>query len=132
MCTVAGCAPERAQPNIFMFPSPAPPLPSNTLKRARGRNDTTRMWLLFANQTENDILLREELEAIAADHPERFHLWFTIDRSVEDGWEYDTGCGALVQVLPVADCGIRVKFAGFVVRLWFEESNSLPPARFPV
>jgi len=57
----------------------------------RDPNDTTRMWLLFANQTENDILLREELEAIAADHPERFHLWFTIDRSVEDGWEYDTG-----------------------------------------
>ena len=34
--------------------------------------DTTEMWLIFANQTEQDILLRQELEAIPND---RFHLW---------------------------------------------------------
>lgn len=52
--------------------------------------DKTKMWLLFANQTENDILLRTELEEIVADHPNRFHLWYTLDRP-EEGWEYSKG-----------------------------------------
>ena len=34
--------------------------------------DKTELWLLFANQSEDDILLRKELEAIPK---ERFHLW---------------------------------------------------------
>lgn len=52
--------------------------------------DKTKMWLIFANQTENDILLRTELEEVAADHPDRFKLWYTLDRP-EDGWEYSKG-----------------------------------------
>ena len=31
----------------------------------RDPNDKTEVWLIFANQTEEDILLREELEACA-------------------------------------------------------------------
>lgn len=38
----------------------------------RDSSDKTEMWLIFANQTEEDILLRKELEAIPND---RFHLW---------------------------------------------------------
>jgi len=52
--------------------------------------DKTRMWLIFANQTENDILLRTELEEVAGDHPDRFSLWYTLDRP-EDGWKYSKG-----------------------------------------
>ena len=33
--------------------------------------DKTKMWLVFANQTENDILLRTELEEVASNHPDR-------------------------------------------------------------
>lgn len=50
--------------------------------------DKTEMWLIFANQTEEDILLRKELEAIPK---ERFHLWYTLDRPPEKGWNYSTG-----------------------------------------
>lgn len=32
-------------------------------------------------QTENDILLRPDLEKIAEDHPDQFHLWFTVDKA---------------------------------------------------
>ncbi|GAB1607974.1 NADH-cytochrome b5 reductase 3-like isoform X2 [Argonauta hians] len=46
--------------------------------------------LLFANQTEKDILLRPELEKISEDHPDQFRLWYTVDRA-EAGWEYSTG-----------------------------------------
>ena len=41
-------------------------------------------------QTEEDILLRKELEAVQAEHPERFKLWYTVDRPGE-GWQYSSG-----------------------------------------
>lgn len=56
----------------------------------RDENDTTCLSLLFANQTEDDILLRRELEQVQEEHPDRFKLWYTVDRAKE-GWEYSTG-----------------------------------------
>lgn len=50
-------------------------------------DDRTEIWLLFANQTEEDILLRKELESIPKD---RFHLWYTLDRPGEK-WSYSSG-----------------------------------------
>lgn len=38
---------------------------------------------LFCNKTEEDILLREELEQVQRDHPDRFKLWYTVDRPGE-------------------------------------------------
>ncbi|KAJ8374089.1 hypothetical protein SKAU_G00046690 [Synaphobranchus kaupii] len=52
--------------------------------------DKTVCHLLFANQTDKDILLRPELEELLATHPSRFKLWFTLDRAPED-WEYSQG-----------------------------------------
>ena len=45
-------------------------------------SDTTRVSLLFANQTEEDILVREELEEMAEKN-EQFSLWYTLDRPPE-------------------------------------------------
>ncbi|XP_075235126.1 NADH-cytochrome b5 reductase 3-like isoform X2 [Lycorma delicatula] len=53
-------------------------------------NDHTKMALLFANQTEEDILLRSELEVVATKYPEQFKLWYTVDKPTE-GWKYSTG-----------------------------------------
>ena len=49
----------------------------------RDPNDNTSLSLLFANQSEDDILVREELEAIQEKHPDRFKLWYTVDRPKE-------------------------------------------------
>jgi len=57
----------------------------------KDERDDTEMWLLFANQTENDILLRERLEDIQRKNPEKLKLWFTVDRSVNQGWNYSIG-----------------------------------------
>ncbi|XP_052832766.1 NADH-cytochrome b5 reductase 3 [Octopus bimaculoides] len=38
-------------------------------------------------QTEKDILLRPDLEKIAEDHPDQFHLWFTVDKA-ESNWSF--------------------------------------------
>lgn len=53
-------------------------------------SDNTEIALLFANQTEADILLRDELESAAANNPGRLRLWYTLDRPSE-GWTYSTG-----------------------------------------
>ncbi|KAJ8868566.1 hypothetical protein PR048_030104, partial [Dryococelus australis] len=46
-------------------------------------DDHTQMALLFANQTEEDILLRKELEEVRDKHPNQFKLWYTVDRPKE-------------------------------------------------
>ncbi|KAF2901028.1 hypothetical protein ILUMI_05168 [Ignelater luminosus] len=53
-------------------------------------SDTTQLALLFANQTEKDILVRRELEDVANKHPEQFKLWYTLDTPPTD-WKYSTG-----------------------------------------
>ncbi|XP_053246711.1 NADH-cytochrome b5 reductase 2 isoform X1 [Podarcis raffonei] len=52
--------------------------------------DNTKCYLLFANQTEEDILLRPELEDVAANHLDQFKLWYTLDRPPQ-GWKYSAG-----------------------------------------
>jgi len=59
-------------------------------KDARTRDSSTTASLLFANQTEEDILVREELEALAKEFPDRFKLQYTLDRPPAD-WKGCTG-----------------------------------------
>jgi cytochrome-b5 reductase len=53
-------------------------------------NDKVSLSLIYANQTEEDILLRSDLEKIQEEHPDRFKLWYTLDRPPKD-WKYSTG-----------------------------------------
>lgn len=46
---------------------------------AKDKNDNTKLALLFANQTEKDILVRKELEEVAKSNPDQFKLWYTLD-----------------------------------------------------
>jgi ferredoxin-NADP reductase len=43
--------------------------------------DNTEMRLIFANQSESDILLRNELEEVAKEHPNQFKVWYTVDKA---------------------------------------------------
>jgi len=57
-----------------------------------GKDNTTTASLLYANQTEEDILVRDELENLEKQFPGRFHLHYTVDRPKEDGsWKGSTG-----------------------------------------
>ncbi|NXU46750.1 NB5R3 reductase, partial [Drymodes brunneopygia] len=56
----------------------------------KDKDDPTVCQLLFANQTEKDILLRAELEEIQAQHPGRFKCWYTLDTAPEN-WDYSQG-----------------------------------------
>ena len=60
----------------------------------KDKEDRTEMWLLFANQTEADILMRAELEECAKDP--RFRFWHTLSRHTDDSgsgreWKYSRG-----------------------------------------
>ncbi|XP_070564043.1 NADH-cytochrome b5 reductase 3-like isoform X2 [Ptychodera flava] len=53
-------------------------------------DDDTECHLIFANQTEKDILVREELEDCQRANRSQFKLWYTLDKAPE-GWEYSEG-----------------------------------------
>uniref|UniRef100_A0A8D8BX54 NADH-cytochrome b5 reductase n=1 Tax=Culex pipiens TaxID=7175 RepID=A0A8D8BX54_CULPI len=53
-------------------------------------SDKTQLSLIFANQTEDDILLKPELDDLAARYPEQFKLWYTLDRPNPD-WTQGKG-----------------------------------------
>ena len=53
-------------------------------------SDPTHISLLYANQTEDDILVRDMLEELAAKHPTRMKVWYTLDRPPAS-WKYSTG-----------------------------------------
>jgi len=53
------------------------------LHKEKGSN--IQIWLLFANKTENDILLQKELEAVPG-----LNLWYTLDNPPV-GWKYGEG-----------------------------------------
>lgn len=55
----------------------------------KDKEDMTEVSLLYANQTEEDILMREELEKMASER-DNIHVWYTLDRPPE-GWKYSTG-----------------------------------------
>lgn len=57
---------------------------------ARANETHLKIALLFANQSENDILLRNELDDFAAKYPDNFKVWYTVD-TASDTWTYSTG-----------------------------------------
>ena len=53
--------------------------------------DTTQLWLLFANKSEDDILVRPQLESFAEKYPEKFKLFLTITQPRDSGWNHFVG-----------------------------------------
>eukprot|EP00438_Fugacium_kawagutii_P012430 Skav201772 [mRNA] locus=scaffold2375:29483:33783:- [translate_table: standard] len=57
----------------------------------RDPDDTTRVRLLFANRTPDDILARNILEELASKHPDRFKLSLTVDKLPSEDSEDKNG-----------------------------------------
>jgi len=43
-------------------------------------NDKTKITFLYANTSPDDILLKEELDKLAEKYPERFKIYYTVDK----------------------------------------------------
>ncbi|KAJ0987171.1 hypothetical protein J5N97_005527 [Dioscorea zingiberensis] len=56
------------------------------------QDDHTEMHLVYANRTEDDILLREELDCWAREYPEQFKVWYVVSEvKGEKDWKYSVG-----------------------------------------
>ena len=54
--------------------------------------DHTKFYVLYANQTPADVLLRPELDAWAKEYPDRVKVWYTVDKVPEGTtWPYSVG-----------------------------------------
>lgn len=55
-------------------------------------DDKTKLSLLFANVSPDDILLKSELDALAKQHSDRFRVTYKVDRvSEKDDWKGEVG-----------------------------------------
>jgi cytochrome-b5 reductase len=53
--------------------------------------DKTRVSLVYANVTFDDILLKEELDHLAEAHPERFTVYYVLNEKPAQGWDGGVG-----------------------------------------
>ncbi|KAF5692412.1 cytochrome-b5 reductase [Fusarium denticulatum] len=58
--------------------------------------DTTEISLIYANRTEQDILLREELDMFARRYPKNFKVYYMLDQPTPN-WEFGSG----IIILPI-------------------------------
>jgi nitrate reductase (NAD(P)H) len=56
----------------------------------KDKKDSTKVYLIYANKTEEDILLKEELDELAAKYPKKFKLHYTLDDPPK-GWKHSQG-----------------------------------------
>ena len=53
--------------------------------------DDTEMYLVYANHTEADILLREKLDDWARKHERRLRVWYVVSKTTSQEWKYSLG-----------------------------------------
>ncbi|KAJ2233057.1 hypothetical protein H4R99_002757 [Coemansia sp. RSA 1722] len=54
-------------------------------------SDNTKLTLVFANKSEDDIILRSQLDSLAKNHPEQLKLHYIVDKASSGDWKGDTG-----------------------------------------
>ncbi|KAI8820784.1 uncharacterized protein EV422DRAFT_496637 [Fimicolochytrium jonesii] len=57
----------------------------------RDPNDHTKISLIYANRSEDDIVLRQELELLATSRPDRLKVVYTIDQPKTPTWTGNVG-----------------------------------------
>ncbi|KAL7918695.1 hypothetical protein ACQKWADRAFT_330486 [Trichoderma austrokoningii] len=76
--------------------------------------DTTEISLIYANRTEEDILLRKELDAFARNYPKNFKIWYMLDQPPQK-WPYGKGFvtqTVMASNLPKASPDTKVMLCG--------------------
>eukprot|EP01023_Acetabularia_acetabulum_P004749 TRINITY_DN1201_c0_g1_i1.p2 TRINITY_DN1201_c0_g1~~TRINITY_DN1201_c0_g1_i1.p2 ORF type:complete len:279 (-),score=37.99 TRINITY_DN1201_c0_g1_i1:1273-2109(-) len=56
-------------------------------------DDSTKVSLIFGNVSVDDILLRDELEQMAKDHPDQFKVYFVLDKQPAEEVNWQGGVG---------------------------------------
>ncbi|EJP67253.1 Riboflavin synthase-like beta-barrel [Beauveria bassiana ARSEF 2860] len=100
--------------------------------------DLTQVSLIYANKTEQDILLRKELDTFARRYPKQFKVFYLLDNPPED-WAYGEGyCTQelIEEKLPSASTDTKMMLCGppdmvsaaknALVNLGFEKPGAMP------
>ncbi|GMH22423.1 hypothetical protein Nepgr_024266 [Nepenthes gracilis] len=53
--------------------------------------DNTEMYLVYCNHSEDDIPLKDELDAWAKDYQNRVKVWYVVGQCKTEGWKYSIG-----------------------------------------
>lgn len=87
-----GASQERAAKHLGMVAGGTGITPMLQVIRAifKDNADTTQVSLVFANVTEEDILLRKELDEMAKQHPRNFRVFYALDKPPA-GWAGGAG-----------------------------------------
>ncbi|PIA15883.1 NADH-cytochrome b5 reductase [Coemansia reversa NRRL 1564] len=54
-------------------------------------NDHTKLTLIFANKSEDDIILRSTLDEYAKKHPDQFNVHYVVDKAASGDWKGGVG-----------------------------------------
>jgi cytochrome-b5 reductase len=76
--------------------------------------DKTRLSLIYANVNFEDILLKKELDTLAAAHPKRFQIYYVLNNPPQ-GWNGGTGFVTKDQIekhMPSSNHDIKVLMCG--------------------
>lgn len=71
---------------------------------------TPRLWLIYCNKTEQDILLRKELDELQARFKDRLTIDYVLERPPSDEWHQGYVSEALVRRRLEGDQGKRMVF----------------------
>lgn len=66
------------------------PMYQVAMAHLKNPNCTKQFSLIFANVSENDILLKEELDDLATRYPDKFHVYYVLDTPPK-GWDGGSG-----------------------------------------
>ena len=81
-------------------------------------SNKTRFTLIFANQSERDLLMKDEFDALQKRFPDTFRVVYTLDKAGPE-WKGATGYvnkDLVAQHLPKAALGEKAKI--FVCGMW--------------
>lgn len=53
--------------------------------------DPTKIFVVFANRTEDDILLKDKIDGWAKKYKDRVKVWYVIGKQLREDWKYSVG-----------------------------------------
>ncbi|EPQ60874.1 hypothetical protein GLOTRDRAFT_30322 [Gloeophyllum trabeum ATCC 11539] len=95
--------------------------------------DRTKLSLIYANVNHEDILLKAELDELAAKHPNRFKVYYVLNNPPE-GWTGGVGFVTKEQIkehLPPTDSNIKILLCGTSCLLGAMKAKHLDELGYP-
>ncbi|KAJ2156648.1 hypothetical protein GGF46_005048 [Coemansia sp. RSA 552] len=74
-------------------------------------NDSTKLTLVFANKSEDDIIMRSTLDEFARKHPDQLKVHYVVDKASSPDWKGDVGYltkDMVQKYMPAAGSGDKV------------------------